>query len=57
MAKSRINQILSIARGGGGGRVLPRILHGAIDVYQTSFKLLGKTGNQPIIKILHIMVC
>ena len=55
MAKSRINQILSIAR--GGGRVLPRILHGAIDVYQTSFKLLGKTGNQPIIKILHIMVC
>ena len=49
--QSRINQVI---KSGGTEieRVLPKILHGAIeDVYETPFRLLGNFGKQQFNKI------
>ena len=51
IAKNRINQMVTLG-GAEIERVLPKILHGAIeDVYQTPFRLLGKFANQHFNKI------
>ena len=51
IAKNRINQMVTIGEV-EIERVLPKILHGAIeDVYQTPFRLLGKFGKQQLNKI------